>query len=156
MLNMTRRWMALTVLATAMSAGGALEAAAAPPSPSDCATLRLHGRRTEALACYQSLTLTADPYLRAEGDWGLELYQDANNEFRAALARDDRNAHYRVRWGRLLHERFNNADAAKLFAEAIERDPRSAEAYLGLALVGADNFDRKAQANAEKALELDP
>ena len=34
----------------------------------------------------QSLTLAADPYLRAEGDWGLELYQDANNEFRAAVS----------------------------------------------------------------------
>jgi tetratricopeptide (TPR) repeat protein len=130
--------------------------AAAAPSPSDCATLLRHGQHAEAHACYQSLTLATDPYLRAEGDWGLELYQDANNEFRAASARDDRNAHYRVRWGRLLHERFNNPEAAKLFAEAIERDPRSAEAYLGLALVGADSFDRRARANAEKALELDP
>ena len=128
----------------------------APASPADCAALRRHGQRAEAQACYRSLTLAGDPYLRAEGDWGLELYQDANNEFRAAVKRDDRSAHDRVRWGRLLHERFNNPDAAKLFAEAIERDPRSAEAYLGLALVDADSFDRKAQANAEKALQLDP
>ena len=128
----------------------------APATPAECAALRRHGQRAEALACYRSLTLVADPYLRAEGDWGLELYEDANKEFRGVVARDDRNAHYRVRWGRLLHERFNNPDAAKLFAEAIERDPRSAEAYLGLALIGADSFDRRARANAEKALELDP
>src|SRR6202790_1877902 len=89
----------------------------APVAPADCAALRRHGHRAEAQACYQSLTLAADPYLRAEGDWGLELYQDANNEFRNAVGRADRNAHYRVRWGRLLHERFNNAEAAKLFAE---------------------------------------
>ena len=27
---------------------------------------------------------------------------------------------YRVRWGRLLHERFNNTDAEGLFKEALE------------------------------------
>ncbi len=112
--------------------------------------------RSEAAACYQSLTLSADPYLRAEGAWGLELYQDANNEFRTAVARADGNAQYRVRWGRLLRERFNNAEASNLFTEALERDARNASAYLGLALVGADGFDRKAREYAEKALELDP
>ena len=131
-------------------------AAAAASSPADCATLRRHGRRAEAQACYQSLTLAADPYLRAEGDWGLELYQDASNEFRAAVARADQNALYRVRWGRLLHERFNNADAAALFEEALQRDARNAEAYVGIALVGADGFDRKARESAARALQLDP
>src|ERR1700687_5189092 len=130
--------------------------AVAAVTPADCAALRRHGHRTEAQACYQSLTLAADPYLRAEGDWGLELYQDANNEFRTAVARAEGNAHYRVRWGRLLHERFNNPDAFKLFNEALERDVRNADAYLGLALVGADDFDRKAREFAEKALELNP
>src|SRR5450755_4413553 len=107
-----------------------IPAAVLAATPTDCAALRRHGHRAEAQACYQSLTLAADPYLRAEGDWGLELYQDANNEFRAAVARADANAHYRVRWGRLLHERFNSAEAAKLFAEALERDAKSADAYL--------------------------
>ena len=133
-----------------------IRVAVAAVAPADCAALRRHGHRTEAQACYQSLTLAADPYLRAEGDWGLELYQDANNEFRAAVARADGNAHYRVRWGRLFHERFNNAEAAKLFTEALERDAQNADAYLGLALVAADGFDRKAREYAEKALELDP
>ncbi len=130
--------------------------AAAAVAPADCAALRRHGHRSEAAACYQSLTLSADPYLRAEGAWGLELYQDANNEFRTAVARADGNAQYRVRWGRLLRERFNNAEASNLFTEALERDARNASAYLGLALVGADGFDRKAREYAEKALELDP
>src|SRR5713101_1314127 len=139
-----------------ISAGSGLEAVAAAPLPSDCAKLRLHGRRTEALACYQSLTLTADPYLRAEGDWGLELYQDATREFRTAVAQADKNAHYRVRWGRLLQERFNDKDAADLFTEALQRDPRNAEAYLGLALVSADGFDSKALEYVTRALALDP
>ena len=58
---------------------------------------------------------------------------------------------YRVRWGRLLHERFNNTDADDLFKEALQRDPKNAQAYLGLALVSADGFDSKAIEWAKKA-----
>jgi tetratricopeptide (TPR) repeat protein len=125
-------------------------------TPEACQALRRHGHRGEARTCYESLTATRDPYLRAEGDWGLEMYENANNEFRDAVAQNDRNANYRVRWGRLLHERFNNADAEGLFKEALERDPRNAQACLGLALVSADGFDSKAILWAAKALELDP
>jgi tetratricopeptide (TPR) repeat protein len=84
------------------------------------------------------------------------MYQDANSEFREAVAQDDRDANYRVPWGRLMHERFNNVEAEKLFEEALERDPKNAPAYLGLALVSADGFDSKAVKWAAKALELDP
>jgi len=124
--------------------------------PDDCHLLRKHGHRAEARACYEALTAARDPYLRAEGLWGLEKYQEANNQFRDAVAQADRNAHYRVRWGRLMHERFNNTEAETLFKEALERDPQSAPAYLGLALVSADGFDSKAVTWAAKALELDP
>ena len=62
-------------------------------TPDDCHTLRKHGHRAEAQACYQSLTQARDPYLRAEGYWGLEMYDEANNEFRAAVAQSDNNAH---------------------------------------------------------------
>ncbi len=125
-------------------------------TPDDCHALRKHGHRAEAQACYESLTHARDPYLRAEGDWGLGNYTDANNEFRAAVAQSDGNALYRVRWGRLLHERFNNTDAEDLFKEALQRDPKNAQAYLGLALVSADGFDNNAIDWAAKALELDP
>jgi tetratricopeptide (TPR) repeat protein len=145
---------AVAVIAVTLLAG--IRPVVAAVAPADCAALRRHGRRTEAAACYQSLTLSADPYLRAEGDWGLELYDDANKEFRTAVAGADLNAHYRVRWGRLLHERFNDADAAGLFTEALQRDARNPGAYLGLALVASDSFEKKAREFAEKALELDP
>ena len=125
-------------------------------APGDCHTLRKQGHRSEAQSCYQSLTLAQDPYLRAEGFWGLEMYQEANNQFRAAAAQVDGNALVRVRWGRLLHERFNNADAENLFKEALARDAKNAQAYLGLALVSADGFDSKAIEWTAKALELDP
>jgi tetratricopeptide (TPR) repeat protein len=125
-------------------------------TPDQCHALTKHGRRAQARLCYQSLVAARDHYLRAEGYWGLGMYQEANNEFREAVAQDDRNANYRVRWGRLMHERFNNVEAENLFEEALKRDPTNAQAYLGLALVSADGYDSKAVKWAAKALELDP
>src|SRR5258708_33910683 len=55
-----------------------------------------------------------------------------------------------------MHERFNNTDAANLFKEALQKDPKNAQAYYGLALVSADGFDSKAFEYVGKALELDP
>ena len=134
----------------------AASAARAATTPGDCHLLHKHGQHAEAQACYKSLTLSRDPYLRAEGYWGLENYEQANNEFRAAVAQNDGNAMYRVRWGMLLHERFNNTDAQGLFKEALERDPKNAQAYLGVAILSADGFDSNAIQWASKALELDP
>ncbi len=125
-------------------------------TPEECQVLRKHGRRPEARACYQSLTELRDPYMRAEGFWGLSEFQDANEQFRLAVAQSPRNAMYRVRWGRLMKERFNGADATDLFNEALEIDPKNAQAYLGLAVVGAGSFDPKALQFAGKAIELDP
>jgi cellulose synthase operon protein C len=122
----------------------------------DCQTLSRHGRNAEAHACYEALTRAHDAYLRAEGFWGLKRYEEANNEFRLAVSQSDGYALYRVRWGRLLHERFNNTDAEGVFKEALARDPRNASAYLGLALVSADGFDSKAIEWDAKALEIDP
>jgi tetratricopeptide (TPR) repeat protein len=118
--------------------------------------LRKHARLAEAQKCYESLAAARDPYLRAEGDWGLERYQEANNEFRSAVDQSPANAMLRVRWGRLMHERFNNTEADNLFGEALKRDPKNAQAYYGLALVSADGFDSKAIEYASTAIQLDP
>jgi cellulose synthase operon protein C len=104
----------------------------------------------------QTLAAARDPYLRAEGFWGTGNFQEANNQFRAAVAASPANAMIRVRWGRLMHERFNNTDADALFKEALEKDPKNAQAFYGLALVSADGFDSKAIEYASKAMELDP
>jgi cellulose synthase operon protein C len=125
-------------------------------TPEDCHALRKHGHSAEAQKCYESLTAARDPYLRAEGFWGTGNYQEANNQFRAAVAASPANATIRVRWGRLMHERFNNTDADALFKEALEKDPKNAQAYYGLALVSADGFDSKAIEYAGRAMELDP
>jgi tetratricopeptide (TPR) repeat protein len=141
------------MLCLAVVAAASLARAA---TPENCHALRKHGHRAEARACYEALTAAHDPYLRAEGYWGMEMYQEANEQFRAAVAGADRNAHYRVRWGFLMHERFNNPEAVNLFMEALEIDPKNAQAYLGLALVSAEGFDSEAVGWAGKALELDP
>ena len=141
-------------LAGALTASNATSAAAS--SPEQCRLLVKHGRADQARACFETLTQQSSPYLRAEGFWGLEQYTQANEQFRLAVAQDGKNVIYRVRWGRLLHERFNNKDAEDLFTEALVDDPKSAQAYLGLALVSADGYDSKAIPFASKAIELDP
>ena len=149
------RWLKAALLCMVVFAGAQVTRAA-EPTPGACATLRKHGQKTEAHACFEALSQQRDPYHRAEGYWGLRMYQDASDQFRLAVAQSDGNALYRVRWGLLLHERFNNSDANNLFKEALERDPNNAQAYLGLALVSADGFDHSAIRWADKAIELDP
>lgn len=125
-------------------------------APSDCWRLRKHGHRAEAQACFEGLTRSADAYSQAEGFWGLEEWEQANERFRAATQPASSKPIYKVRWGMLLHERFNDNDAADLFREALARDPANAEAYVGLALVSADGFDGKAMEYAATAIQLDP
>jgi cellulose synthase operon protein C len=137
---------------------GAVSCRAASPSATleSCRALRNHGQRPEASVCFETLSRSGDAYQRAEGFWGLEQYDQANEAFRLAIAQPGSKAIYRVRWGLLLHERFNNKEADDLFTEALKQDPANAQAYLGLALVSADGFDSKAGEYALKALELDP
>jgi cellulose synthase operon protein C len=125
-------------------------------SPDACLALRKHGQNAGAHACFESLVRSNAPYFRAEGYWGLEQYDEANEQFRLAVAAQDSDSLYRVRWGLLLHERFNNTEAVGLFQEALQKDPKNAQAYLGLAIVSADGFDGKATDYTARALALDP
>jgi cellulose synthase operon protein C len=131
-------------------------AAVQAAGPSDCWMERKHGHSSEAKACFEALTRSGDAYYRAEGFWGLEEWQQANEQFRLATQPLNSKALYKVRWGMLLHERFNDADAAGLFEEALAKDPSSAQAYVGLALLSADAFDGKAAEYLGKAIALDP
>ena len=136
------------LLACAISARAAV--------PADCWMQQKHGHHTEATACFESLTRSAGAYDRAEGFWGLEDWEQANEQFRLATQPPDSKALYKVRWGILLHERFNDADAAGLFREALAKDPSNAEAYVGLAMVSAGGFDGNAAEYLSKAINLDP
>jgi tetratricopeptide (TPR) repeat protein len=133
---------------------GAIAAHAA--APSDCWALRKHGHPSEAQTCFTGLTHATDAGFRAEGFWGLEEWDKANEQFRLAAQSPTAKPIIKIRWGRLLHDRFNDSDAADLFREALAKDPSDAEAYVGLALVSADGFDGKAAAYLAKAIDLDP
>src|SRR3984957_18971166 len=135
---------------------GSMSLCHAATSPDACHTLRKHGQQAEAKSCYESLVRTSAPYLRAEGYWGLEQYDQANEEFRIVTAQPGSDPLYKVRWGMLLHQRFNNTDAVGLFQEALQKDPKNAQAYLGMAMVSAEGFDGKAKDYVSQALVLDP
>jgi tetratricopeptide (TPR) repeat protein len=100
--------------------------------------------------------LHAQTLERAESLWRSKNYAAANDAFRALERSNPKNPDYKVRWGRLLLERFNRADAAALFKEALEINPKHAGATLGMALVAADGFEGAAAELARKALEYDP
>src|SRR5579862_1404668 len=100
--------------------------------------------------------LAAQTLERAEALRKARNYEEANNAFRALVNANPKNAEYRVRWGRLFLERFNRADAASLFQEALAIQKDNAGALLGLALVAADSYESRAVELAEKALASDP
>jgi cellulose synthase operon protein C len=93
---------------------------------------------------------------RAEGYWGLGQYEEANEQFRIAYNEGKNSPAVRVEWGRLFLERFNPAEAANLFQEALKLDGNYAPAYLGLARVAAEGYDKKAVDFAREALRRDP
>jgi len=141
------------VLAMVAGAGAGWAATA---TPEGCRALRLHGKNAEATACFEALSSSGDPYRMAEGFWGLEDYEKAKQEFEIAVGQPNSPALWRVRYGTLFHERFNDKDAAGLFNEALAEDPANAQAYLGLAMLSADGFDDKASGYVDKAIAADP
>ena len=103
-----------------------------------------------------STILAAQTIDRAEALWRAQDFTNANETFKALVAANPKNADYRVRWGDLFAERFNPGEAATLYGEAIEIDPKNARAHLGLARLLAEQFNTKAVEAADKVLELDP
>jgi Tfp pilus assembly protein PilF len=131
-------------------------AGAAPNGPVEiCKDLYHHGKLTEAQTCFSGLVRHSDPFEQAEGYWGLQQWQEANTEFRQA-DKNGASALVKTEWGNLMLEHYQPEDAAGLFAEALETDPNYAEAYLGMARVAAQRYDKKALDFAQQALQHDP
>ncbi|HYP06341.1 MAG TPA: tetratricopeptide repeat protein, partial [Bryobacteraceae bacterium] len=128
-----------------------------PADPlASCRDLERHGKRSESRACFQKFTGDRNPANRAEAFWGLGDTASAAKQFEIALKQQPGDADVRVRFGRLLFEGLNSADAEKLFDEALKLDPKNANALLGMAILASEGFDQKAVELAEQALALDP
>ncbi len=146
-----RMWIASAAIAILLFA---LQGAAAPID--NCRALRHHGKLDQAQVCFGGLLRDSDSLVRAEGYSGLQRYDDANEQFRMAEKEHPKSATVKIEWGNLYLEHYQPGDAAKLFEEALEIDPNNAAAYLGLARVAAEGFDKKAVDLAHQALEHDP
>ena len=103
-----------------------------------------------------AVTAHAQTLQQAEAAWKAHRYDDANATFRTLVGQHPENPDYKVRWGRLLLERFNKNDSTDLFNEALKIKKDHAGALLGLALVAAEDFEDQAVKLAHKALEADP
>ncbi|MFL6354243.1 MAG: tetratricopeptide repeat protein [Bryobacteraceae bacterium] len=148
--------MNIAPFAIASLAAFAFAAQCSAAQPDECRAFRHHGHRTEARACFTALLKSDDAFARAEGYWGLDQYEEANEQFRMTYKQGKNSAAVRVEWGCLFLERFNPAEAANLFQEALKLDANYAPAYLGLARVAAQGYDRKAVDFARDALQHDP
>ncbi len=103
-----------------------------------------------------ALCANAQTLQQAEARWHAHDYTGAKDVFNALIKAEPKNPEYRVRFGRLLLERFNPSDASDLFNEALEIKADYAPAMLGLAMVADQTFDNRAIQMTEKALEADP
>ena len=126
---------------------------AAEQQADQCWKQQRRGQVIESTSCFIALTTSKDAYLRAEGQWGLKKFADANNQFKEAVKQHAQDPHVKVRWGRLFLERFNKAEAGTLFGEALAIDKDDAEAMLGQAWVASEGFDKMAVEMAGKALK---
>jgi cellulose synthase operon protein C len=157
---MMPRWI-LPVILSGSFAGSLTGALAAqsfvkPGVLDNCRALRHHGKVKEAQVCFAGLASSTDSFLRAEGNWGLDRYDEANNQFRLAFKEHPNSAEVRTEWGLLFLERFNRAEAGNLFKEALTLDDNYAPAYLGLARIAAEGYDEGAVKYAKLALARQP
>ncbi len=97
-----------------------------------------HGRVEEARNCYRPLLRDGNALTRAEAAFALGDLRTANDEFRVAVADNQRAVLPRLRWGKMYLEAGQPADAERLFKEAVEIDGKDVGALLALASLGVE------------------
>jgi tetratricopeptide (TPR) repeat protein len=108
-----------------------------------CDESQHHGRVEEARNCYRPLLQDRNALVRAEAAFALGDLRSANELFRAAVAADERAVLPRLRWGRMFLEAGQTADAARLFLEALEIDPKDVAARLAFASIGGSESEEE-------------
>ena len=112
------------------------------PSLARCDALEWRGDREQSEPCYRDiLSGDAAAKIRAEAAWALGDLHEANRLFQSAAATTPDDADVRSRWGSLYASTHQDAEAMKLYREALAADSQHAFAMLGAAqlLVGGFN-----------------
>ncbi len=112
--------------------------------------------RLGAVALTLAFALSAQTLDQAEALWRARRWQDANETFKALVEKNPKNPDYKVRWGRMFLDHNQPDDALALFNEALQLKKDHAGAYLGKALIAADNYDGGALTLARTAISMDP
>ncbi len=112
------------------------------PALARCDDLEWRGDREQSAPCYRDiLASAAAEHIRAEAAWALGDLHEANRLFQSAAAAAPDDANVRTRWGNLYADTHQDAEAMKLYREALAADSQHAFAMLGAAqlLVGGFN-----------------
>jgi tetratricopeptide (TPR) repeat protein len=132
-----------------------VKAQSGPPVYAECERLRSRGD-LGARACYQKLAQSRDPYIRAEGQWGLDDLYAAADSFLGAINSVKNDPNRLVRRGRMFMMTDQNDDALQDFEAALKIDPAYVPALMAKADVLAGEYDQGAVKIAEQALMIDP
>jgi tetratricopeptide (TPR) repeat protein len=86
----------------------------------------------------------------------LNRVEDAQSFFRDAIAAAPTDPRANTEWGELFLEKYNKAEAARSFQEALKADPEYGPALLGIARALADENPPQAVQLAERVLKQNP
>ena len=127
--------------------------------------LKLTGQEERAREIFQSFVAyynekepqsAAELTLIARALVHLEKYKDASDMFAEAIAADSSFIEAHLGGGYLFTEKYNYSEAATFFRDALEINPKSARAHLGLALNKRLEGGAEVLASLERALALNP
>ena len=127
--------------------------------------LLLTGQEEAARTLFQSLVRyynSANPQtapeltLVARAFWHLEKYKDANDLYIAAITADATHIEAHLGGGELFTEKYNYAEAAEFFRDALKINPNSARAHLGVAINKQLEGGPEMLAALTRALEINP
>jgi tetratricopeptide (TPR) repeat protein len=127
--------------------------------------LELSGQEDRARTIFESLVayykekqpqtaLELTAVARALGH--LERFQDANDVYREAIAADATYLDAQLSAGELYNEKYSYGDAAQFFADALQINPNSARAHVGVAQNKRIEGGEETFAELTRALQINP
>ena len=127
------------------------------PALVECDKLDWSGQQNDASNCYlQVLNRDSRLAVRAEAAWALGDLSQASQLFQRALSSAENDPAIHTRWGRLFIDTYQEADAVRLFQEALAIAPDYHPATLGIAIGLAEQYGTGAQEQLDDALSGDP